>query len=652
MPGAMLEAFRDTARPVSGETIPALFEAQVACDPQTVALVFENQSLSYGELNAQANRLAHHLIELGVGPESLAGVCLERSVEMVVGLLAILKAGGAYVPLDPDYPEVRLAQMLADAAPAVVLTTSALHARLPQTSVVLTLDAPQELALLEQAPAHNPTDHERSCALQPLHPAYVIYTSGSTGTPKGVPNTHEGLVNRLLWVQAAHPLDATDRVLQKTPYSFDVSVWEFFWPLLCGAGLVVALPGRHRDPQYLVETIVDQCVTTVHFVPPMLHAFLQHQESSTCHSLRRVFCSGDALDGHDQSLFFSRLPGAELHNLYGPTEASIEVTAWSCKREDGNRTPPIGYPIWNTRMYVLDGDLDPVAEGVTGELYIAGLGLARGYLNRPVLTAERFVADPHAIAPGQRMYRTGDLARRRADGAIEFLGRVDHQVKIRGFRIELGEIEAALVSHPAVSQAAVIARDGGPGGKQLAAYVVSARHAATDTTALRLFLAERLPEYMVPTAFVFLDGLPLSSNGKLDRRALPVPEHQLVDYRAPRSPEESTLCRIFAEVLAVQGVGIDDNFFALGGDSIQAILLVTRASRAGLVLTPQDVFQCKTVAALATAARPQRAPGVPCLGTDAMACASARRLSCVGTSSKLDRIVHSASRCLCGFPRS
>ena len=400
-----------TAWPVPETTLPDLFEAQVARDPDAVALIFGTQSLDYGELNARANRLAHHLIGLGVGPESLVGVCLERSVEMVVALLAILKAGGAYVPLDPDYPAARLTQMLADAAPAVVLTTSALQNRLPQTTFDHHARCAADAGLARTGPGHDPTDRDRTRPLRPLHPAYVIYTSGSTGTPKGAANTHQGLVNRILWMQAAYGLDATDGVLQKTPYSFDVSVWEFFWPLLFGARLVVAPPGRHRDPRYLIEVIVNERVTTLHFVPPMLQAFLEHPECTACRSLRRVICSGEALSGQLQSQFFSKLPTVELHNLYGPTEASIDVTAWSCRKDDGDATPPIGSPIWNTRMYVLDGQMEPVPVGVAGDLYIAGLGLARGYLGRPGLTAERFVADPHAATPGQRMYRTGDLAR-------------------------------------------------------------------------------------------------------------------------------------------------------------------------------------------------------------------------------------------------
>ncbi|MDQ1740477.1 MAG: hypothetical protein QOE53_2129, partial [Pseudonocardiales bacterium] len=508
---------------------------------------------------------------------------------------------GAYLPLDPDYPAARLADMLSDARPVVVLTTGALVAHLPDTVPLLLLDAPEIQVRLDHAPQHNPTDAERTTPLRPDHPAYVIYTSGSTGTPKGAPNTHEGLVNRIVWMQVAYGLDATDRVLQKTPYSFDVSVWEFFWPLLAGAGLVVALPGRHRDPQYLVDVIVRQRVTVLHFVPSLLRAFLDHPDCSACSKLRHVICSGEALAGDLSSQFFMHLPDAKLHNLYGPTEAAIDVTAWTCRPADGAMTPPIGGPIWNTRVYVLDAALEPVAAGVSGELYVAGAGHARGYLNRPALTAERFVADPYATAPGGRMYRTGDLARWRADGVLEFLGRADQQVKIRGRRIEPGEIETALLALPGIAQAAVLARDDGPGGdKQLVGYIVPAPATTPDVPALRRQLAERLPDYMVPGAIVTLEVLPLTPNGKLDRKALPAPERQADAARAPRTPQEEILCALFAEVLALERVGIDDNFFALGGHSLLATRLASRVRTSlGCELAIRSVFEAPTVAELA-----------------------------------------------------
>ena len=611
---ALLEEFNATAHPLPEATLPALFEGQVARTPEALALLCGEERLSYGALNARANRLAHWLLAHGVGPERVVGIALERSPEMVVALLATLKAGGAYLPLDPEYPAARLAQMLGEAAPVLVLTSRSVRARLPQGLELLALDAPETQAALARAPTHNPTDADRPTPLRPQHPAYVIYTSGSTGRPKGAPNTHLGLVNRLLWMQAAYGLKATDRVLQKTPYSFDVSVWEFFWPLLFGAGLVVAAPGQHREPRDLLEAVRRQRITTVHFVPSMLRAFLEASERGgpQC-PLRRVICSGEALTGELQSRFFSRFPGAELHNLYGPTEAAIDVTAWACRRAEGELTPPIGTPIWNTRAYVLDAWLEPVPVGVMGELYIAGAGLARGYLARPGLTAERFVADPYGVA-GSRMYRTGDLARWRLDGTLEFLGRADQQVKIRGFRIEPGEIEAVLMAHEGVGQAAVVVREAGPGGSQLVAYVVPAAGAVPEGAVLRRALSERLPEYMVPAAFVVLEALPLTPSGKLDRRALPAPERQGEErYRGPRTPEEQLLCELYAEVLGLERVGIDENFFALGGHSLLATRLISRVRAVlGVELPVRALFEAPNVAALVNRLREGR-PARPAL---------------------------------------
>ena len=884
----LLDGNNATGRELSKTHLAALFAAQVERTPDAPALLFEDQTLSYAELDARANRLAHELIERGVGPETIVGVALHRSLHLVVALLAVVKAGAAYLPLDPDQPQQRLRRMVDDARPALLLTSSALRGLFALEVEAIALDAGEPLP-----PAHDPRDAERITSLLPQHPVYVIYTSGSTGEPKGAPNTHEALVNRILWMQAAYPLDATDRVLQKTPYGFDVSAWEFFWPLISGAGLVVAPPDAHRDPQALRQLIDAQKVTTLHFVPSMLAAFVAGG-GSALPCLRRVMVSGEALSGELQSRFFALFPGVALHNLYGPTEAAIDVTAWTCSREEGERTPPIGAPIWNTRIYVLDAGLEPVPVGVSGELYIAGIGLARGYLHRPGLSAERFVADPHHPEPGSRMYRSGDLARWRPDGVLEYLGRADQQVKIRGLRIEPGEIEAALVQQAAVAQAAVVARDDGPGGKQLIAYVVpdraaapwlwqllrlersgelppearyelpngmlisqqnksesdilyqeifeqqsylrhgitlaadacvfdvganiglftlfvrqraaqaaiyafepippvfaclrlnaqlaggvkvyncglsnaagrarftwyrhnsvlSGRHAdpaeeratvaaflrnrrhgegiseetlqtvvaehldseqfacelrtlsqvitaegieridllkidvekselevlegiaapdwakiaqlvievhdsggrlqrvqrllaghgfassveqeamlestqlytvyarhpqrqrpaaATSTTAppvhparfgeaLRQHLLTRLPEHMVPAQIVLLEALPLTANGKLDRRALPAPSRQAGSRRAPRTPAEETLCRLFAELLLLESVGIGDNFFSLGGDSIMSIQLVSRARQQGLVLTPREVFQQPTVEGLAAIA--------------------------------------------------
>ncbi|MFC5741361.1 amino acid adenylation domain-containing protein, partial [Dyella tabacisoli] len=593
-----LLAWNNTAQPIPALTLPTLFEQQVARTPDAIAAVFEdqaleNQRLSYTQLNAQANRLAHALIDQGVGPETLVAVALPRSLDLIVALLAVLKAGGAYLPLDTDYPAERLAFMLDDARPACVLTRADIATRLPHTAPLLSLDHPDTIARLQHAPTHNPADTERLRPLQRLHPAYVIYTSGSTGRPKGVPNTHEGLVNRLAWMQHAYGLQHDDVVLQKTPSSFDVSVWEFFWPLLEGAQLLLAKPEGHRDPAYLTALIREQAVTTLHFVPSMLEAFLQEPTSADCTGLRRILCSGEALPGALRQRVREVLD-RPLHNLYGPTEASIDVSAWACQDNDTGVSVPIGAPIWNTQLHVLDEHLRPLPIGVVGELYIAGTGLARGYLNRPGLTAERFVANP--FTPGQRMYRSGDLACWRADGQLEYQGRIDHQVKIRGFRIELGEIEAAL-TQAGYPLNTVIARATGSDQKQVVAYVVAAH---IDVAALRTQLSTRLPDYMVPAAFVRLDALPLSPNGKLDRKALPAPDFTPTSMRLPSTAQEVMLCQLFTEVLGLDRVGVDDSFFDLGGHSLLASQLVGRIRREhGVEISIRAMFEAPTVAALA-----------------------------------------------------
>jgi len=444
-------------------------EEQVEKTPDAPALVFESTQLTYRELNARANQLAHHLRKMGVGPEVLVGICAERSLEMVIGLLGIVKAGGAYVPLDPDHPRDRLAAVIEDAAPPVLLTQEHLMDVLPaHNAPVICLD--RDWNLMRDELVTNP-----ECITSGKDQAYAIFTSGSTGKPKGVPNVHEGIVNRLLWMQHAYGLNGSDRVLQKTPYSFDVSVWEFFWPLMTGACLVVAKPEGHKDPNYIRDLIQQHKITTLHFVPSMLRIFLEAEGVEECSSLRRVICSGEALPLEVQDRFFERLK-AELHNLYGPTEAAVDVTYWQCIPDCERSIVPIGRPIWNTQIYILDQKLQPVPIGIPGELHIGGVGLARGYLNRPQLTAEKFIRDPFSAQPGARLYKTGDLCRFLPDGNIEYLGRIDHQVKIRGFRIELGEIESALDRHAGVRQSVVMAREDTPGDKRLVAYVVPDTH--------------------------------------------------------------------------------------------------------------------------------------------------------------------------------
>ena len=573
-----------------------LFEMRAEEKPDAVVLVFEEEKLTYRELNRRANQLAHHLRHLGVGPETLVGICVERSLEMVWGLLGILKAGGAYVPLDPEYPHERLSYMLEDSGISLLLTQERLVKETPLRSVkVLLLDA--QPTAWRQESEENP-----ACRLSPDNAAYAIYTSGSTGQPKAAVNTHRAIANRLLWMQDTYHLNEDDCVLQKTPFSFDVSVWEFFWPLLTGARLVLARPCGHLDNSYLIELIAAQRVTTIHFVPSMLHMFLQDAEVERCDSLRLVICSGEALPFSLMQSFFEKLD-APLHNLFGPTEAAVDVTFWKCERDRERRTVPIGRPIANTQIYILNPDLRPVPPGISGELHIGGISLARGYLYRPALTAEKFIPDPFANLPGARLYKTGDKARYLADGNIEFLGRLDQQVKLRGFRIEPGEIEAALISHPAVREAVVSVRQDQPDEKRLVAYLVIGDTEVPADSDFKQFLKERLPDYMVPSAFVVLESLPLSVNGKVDRRALPVPGRQRrgpqETYVVPRTHSEKTLADIWAYVLDIEKVGIHDNFFAVGGDSILSMKVVFNARKSGIELRPKDIYEHQTIAQLA-----------------------------------------------------
>lgn len=593
-----------------GRYIYEYFEEQARQNPQFVALIFEGQSMSYHEMNCRANQLAHYLRKLGIGPESLVGVSMERSFEMVIALYGILKAGGAYVPLDPTYPSQRLAYMLADARVAVLLTQSILVDKLPvHNARIICLD--REWGIIAQESSQNP-----ACAIHDDNLAYMIYTSGSTGKPKGAMNTHAAILNRLLWMQDAYHLNSEDRVLQKTPFSFDVSVWEFFWPLMFGACLVIARPEGHKDSRYLVQLIKDQHISTIHFVPSMLQVFIEEPDIDKCSSLRRVICSGEALPLDLQERFFSRIPKhVELHNLYGPTEAAVDVTYWICQRQSDLHCVPIGFPIANIQIHLLDPFLHPTPVGVPGELCIGGIGLARGYHGRPELTAEKFIPDPFCLHPGARLYRTGDLACYQPDGSIKYLGRMDYQVKIRGFRIELGEIEFALSQYPTINEVIVVAQpvetdtsvQHASSNKQLVAYFTLA---STDATAptdltfsdLRDFLKERLPDYMIPAVFIQMDTLPLNPNGKVDRKALPTPSLTRLkpkSYTPPQNTIETTLCSIWAEVLKVHPVGIHDNFFELGGDSILGMQIIAKARLANILLTPIQLFQYQSIAELA-----------------------------------------------------
>ncbi|KWI71348.1 non-ribosomal peptide synthetase [Burkholderia stagnalis] len=580
-----------THYPNAHKALHQLFERQARLSPQAVALVHEGGQLGYDELNRRANQLAHYLRAQGIGTDSLVALCVHRSPEMVVALLGILKAGAAYVPLDPTHPRQRLAYMLADTATPLLLTQQNLLEHLGEPALpVLCLDG--ATAVLDAQPQHDPN--------LPAHPdqlAYCIYTSGSTGQPKGAMNSHRAIVNRLLWMQAQYQLDAHDTVLQKTPYTFDVSVWEFFWPLMTGARLAIARPDGHKDPRYLAQAMRQYHVTTAHFVPAMLQAFLA-QSQEALPALRRVFASGEALPASVQRQFRRRHPQVALYNLYGPTEAAVDVSHWTCA-DDGDSVP-IGYPVANTQLYVLDAALQPVPVGSAAEIYIAGVQLARGYLRRPDLTAEKFVPNPYGD-PGSRMYRTGDVGRYRPDGSIEYLGRTDHQVKLRGLRIELGEIENSLLGIPGVREAAVLVRHDHDQA-QLVAYV-SMREPALGITELQDRLRARLPDYMVPTAWVTMPALPLNANGKIDRKALPEPQARGQDsvHVEPVSDTEKLIARIWSELFKVERIGLNDNFFALGGHSMLAVqLLWLVEQRAGVHVAIRELFDAPTVLRLAS----------------------------------------------------
>ena len=589
--------------------IHQLFEAQVERTPDAVAVVFEaasgaasqrvDQHLTYRELNCRANKLAHHLQGLGVKPDVLVTLCVERSLEMVVGMLGILKAGGAYVPLDPAYPQERLKFMLSDSGASVLLTTKKLVAALPESGAqVVCLDT--DSWVVSQENQQNAVSHVTAENL-----AYVIYTSGSTGQPKGVMILHKGICNQLYWRQTTFGLTEQDKVLQTISFSFDPSVWQIFWPLLFGAQLILARPGGHQDTAYLVKMIASNQITVIALVPSILRVLLEERGFENCLSLRHVTCGGEAMPVDLLERFFARLNLENvLHNCYGPTEASIDATTWTCRGGTDQIIAPIGRPIANTQIYILDENLQLVPVGLPGELHIGGVGLARGYLNRPELTAQKFIRNPSRSSPGARLYKTGDLARYMSDGNIEFLGRIDHQVKIRGFRIELGEIEAMLAQHPAIKQILVIAREDVLGDQRLVAYVVANSEQVLSQIELRSFLLAQLPEYMVPAAFVFLDTLPLNPNGKVNRRALPVPDSssfsRSTSFVAPRDQLELTMMQIWSEVLGIQPIGVRDNFFDLGGHSLLAVRLFAQIEeKFGTKIPLSTLFQSGTVEALA-----------------------------------------------------
>jgi amino acid adenylation domain-containing protein len=569
------------------ECVHDLFEAQAQRSSTETAVRFCGETLTYAELDVAANRVAHDLAALGVGPDSIVAIDLERSPELVIGMLGILKAGAAYMPLGSDLPQERVRLMISDAQPRAVIGCAASVARRAAPAV--------PLVQVDRYDAANPLDPRPPAT--PANLAYLLYTSGSTGRPKGVAYPHRGAVNRLAWLQHTYPLAPGDRVLQKTPFGFDVSFWEFFWPLAVGNALVLAEPGGHRDPHYLADLIERERVSVVHFVPSMLQAFLEVDGLETrCRSLRWVFSSGETLSPRLEARFFVRLR-AGLHNQYGPTESG-ECSFWPCNPEQRRAFTPIGRAIPGFCLHVLDECLCPVAAGETGELFIGGeVGLARGYFGLPALTAERFLPDPFG-PPGARMYRTGDLVREVPEAGLEFLGRIDHQVKIRGHRIELGEIEAVLAGVPGVHDAVVVARQSRARGPELVAYLLA--HESLTEAEVRRQAAEKLPAMMMPAALVFLAELPVTPNGKLDRARLPDPGLTGGDLLAEASDLERAVAELWAAVMGRVPKSVDEDFFAAGGDSLRALQLIGRLrDRTDLDLTLADFTRVRTVRSLA-----------------------------------------------------
>uniref|UniRef100_UPI00248BBD6C non-ribosomal peptide synthetase n=1 Tax=Thalassomonas sp. RHCl1 TaxID=2995320 RepID=UPI00248BBD6C len=572
-----------------------LFEAQVAKTPDNTALIFQDQQLSYRQLEQRANQLARHLLASGAKPEALVALYMERSIEMLVAIWGVLKTGAAYVPLDPQLPASRVDAILDDSQPLAIISQQHLTDKLNNLTEIPVL-AIDEAALAADLAALSPNSIERPRVQSPLSCAYVIYTSGSTGMPKGVVCTHQGLVNQTDAKQKQYPLTTQDKVLQKTPYSFDVSLQELIWPLISGACLVIAKPEGHKDPKYLEAVIKQHGITSLHFVPSMLNLMLAGSHWSECSSVRQVFCSGEALSKELQDSFFTTGTRAKLYNLYGPTEAAIDVSHWTCDPTSSIHTVPIGHAMQNTQLLVLNENMQLTPLGVTGELHIGGAGLARGYLNREELTAKQFVDNPFPELATTRLYKTGDLVRYLPDGSLEYLGRSDHQVKIRGLRIELGEIEHQLKQLPEIASALVVAHTDQQGEQHLVAYFIG-EDASRDNSqlipSLKQQLGQVLPDYMVPAIFISQESWPLTVSGKIDRKALPEPElsQQRASYVAPSTETEKILCEIWQEVLTIPRVGVTDNFFELGGHSLRAMQVMSQLQQAGFSVEVRQLFQ-------------------------------------------------------------
>jgi amino acid adenylation domain-containing protein len=569
-----LHGWNDTRAEFPQVCVHELFERQVVCDPGAVALEFGERQVSYRELNERANKVAHHLRRIGIGPDVLVGICLDRSPEMVVALLAVWKAGGAYVPLDPTYPPDLLSFMIDDAQTSVLLTEEK-HRRLFASGVEKAIYLDSDWPILDHEVVENPAPVAELSNL-----AYVMYTSGSTGKPKGAMILHRGLVNYLWWAIKAYAVEPGRSVPVHTSVSFDLTVTSLYTPLLAG-GTVELLPEDIAAQNLLAALLKAGDRSLVKITPAHLELLSHQIKKEQAAGMSRTFViGGENLLAEGLRLWREAAPATRLINEYGPTETVVGCCVYEVQREDLHTgSVPIGRPIANTQLYVLNASLEPVAPGVVGELYIGGAGVARGYLNRPELTRERFLPDPFSGIPDARIYKTGDLARYRSDAVLEYLGRVDDQVKIRGYRIEPGEIEATLAAQPMIQSSAVVAREDEPGKKFLVAYVVSRENDVPGTDVLRAFLRERLPEHMVPSQFVYLDALPLTPNGKVDRKALPAPSRGSLGIGkggAPRTKTETAVAAIWTELLKVDGIGIHEDFFDLGADSLTATTLVAQ----------------------------------------------------------------------------
>ncbi len=590
----ILKVWNDTDRKFNNDGwLHNQFEMQAESHPDNVAIIFKNQQLSCKQLNYRANRLSHFLIHKGVKANVPVSICLDRSIEMIVGILGIMKAGGAYVPIDPEDPIDRINFMVNESGANLLLTTERFLKKLQVNSEIILIDKEIE----------NGNNNNPSVNISKHNAAYMLYTSGSTGRPKLAINTHGGILNRILWMQETFHLSEIDKILQTAPYTFDVSVGEFFWPLLTGATLVVAEPNAHKDPVYIANIIQSHKITIIQFVPAMLELFLSDIDKDKCRSLRYIICGGETLTKTLHDHFFSIL-STELYNSYGPTEAAIAVTYFRCDKNRPIETVgvSIGRPIANTKIYILNSHLDLLPEGVPGELYIGGVQVGLGYHNQPKLTKEKFIPNPFDSAHDSRLYRTGDLAKWQPDGNIEFLGRIDHQVKIRGFRIELGEIESTLSEHPSIRQAIVLARKNKEKNQFLSGYIVFEERRPLGIFEIRSYLEQFLPDYMIPANFIYLEKFPLTPNGKIDRkRLLEINNVEMgLDYQAPQTNLQRRLCEIWKNILPANRIGVNDNFFVLGGHSLLVPELIRQISdEIGVKISFASMYENMTIAELA-----------------------------------------------------